>query len=124
MIYGAPAPEQESNTVTTAMMASGFATEDTDVRITKRERRSRTPPWRGHTLYIAWLPRGRPVPGDERRRREWSMNIEDRRRENRRRRVVRVNEERRRGEGRRKADEYHRRIRIIRECLFCESVGA
>jgi hypothetical protein len=49
MIYGAPAPEQESNTVTTAMMASGFAMEDTDVRITTPERRSRTPPWRGNT---------------------------------------------------------------------------
>jgi hypothetical protein len=51
------------------------------------------------------------------------MNIEERRRKDRRRRIVRVSEERRRGEGRRKADEYHRRIRIIRECLFvlCES---
>ena len=51
------------------------------------------------------------------------MNNEDRRREDRRRRVVRVNEERRRGEGRRKADEYHRRIRIIRECLFVRALG-
>jgi hypothetical protein len=51
------------------------------------------------------------------------MNIEDRRRQDRRRRIVRVNEERRRGEGRRKADEYHRRIRIIRECLFVRALG-
>ena len=51
------------------------------------------------------------------------MNIEDRRREDRRRRFVRVNEERRHGEGRRKADEYHRRIRIIRECLFVRALG-
>jgi biotin operon repressor len=51
------------------------------------------------------------------------MNIEDRRRKDRRRRFVRVNEERRHGEGRRKADEYHRRIRIIRECLFVRALG-
>jgi biotin operon repressor len=51
------------------------------------------------------------------------MNIEDRRREDRRRRFVLVNDERRLGEGRRKADEYHRRIRIIRECLFVRALG-
>jgi hypothetical protein len=51
------------------------------------------------------------------------MNIEDRRRQDRRRRFVRVNEERRHGEGRRKADEYRRRIRIIRECLFIRALG-
>jgi hypothetical protein len=51
------------------------------------------------------------------------MNIEERRREDRRRRVVPVSEERRRGEGRRKADEYHRRVRIIRECLFVRALG-
>ena len=51
------------------------------------------------------------------------MNIEERRREDRRRRVVPVSEERRRGEGRRKADEYHRRIRIIRECLLVRALG-
>jgi uncharacterized protein (TIGR04222 family) len=51
------------------------------------------------------------------------MNIEDRRRKDRRRQFVRVNEERRYGEGRRKADEYHRRIRIIRECLFVRALG-
>ena len=56
-------------------------------------------------------------------RREWSTNIEDRRRQDRRRHSVRVNEERRRGEGRRKADEYRRRIRIIRECLFVRALG-
>ena len=51
------------------------------------------------------------------------MSIEDRRRGDRRRRSVPVNEERRRGEGRRKADEYHRRMRIIRECLFVRALG-
>jgi hypothetical protein len=51
------------------------------------------------------------------------MNIEDRRRQDRRRRSVPVNEERRRGEGRRKADENHRRIRIIRECLIVRALG-
>jgi hypothetical protein len=51
------------------------------------------------------------------------MSIEDRRRGDRRRQSVRVNEERRRGEGRRKADEYRRRIRIIRECLFVRALG-
>jgi hypothetical protein len=51
------------------------------------------------------------------------MNIEDRRREDRRRRFVRVNEERRHGQGRRKADEYRRRIRIIRECLLVRALG-
>ena len=51
------------------------------------------------------------------------MNIEERRREDRRRRVVPVSEERRRGEGRRKADEYRRHIRIIRECLFVRALG-
>jgi GNAT superfamily N-acetyltransferase len=51
------------------------------------------------------------------------MNIEDRRRKDRRRRFVRVNEERRHGEGRREADEYRRRIRIIRECLLVRALG-
>jgi hypothetical protein len=51
------------------------------------------------------------------------MNIEDRRREDRRRRFVPVSEERRRGEDRRKTDEYHRRIRIIRECLVMRALG-
>jgi hypothetical protein len=51
------------------------------------------------------------------------MNNEDRRREDRRRQFVRVNGERRHGEGRRKADEYHRRIRIIRECLLVRALG-
>jgi biotin operon repressor len=51
------------------------------------------------------------------------MNIEDRRRKDRRRRFVRVNEERRHGEGRRNADEYHRRVRIIRECLIVRALG-
>jgi hypothetical protein len=51
------------------------------------------------------------------------MNTGDRRRQDRRRQFVRVNEERRHGEGRRKADEYHRRIRIIRECLFVRALG-
>jgi hypothetical protein len=32
MIYGAPAAEQESNTLTTAVMASRFATEDSGQR--------------------------------------------------------------------------------------------
>jgi hypothetical protein len=40
MIYGAPAGAQESNTITTAVMASRFATEDSDVRITTTARRS------------------------------------------------------------------------------------
>jgi biotin operon repressor len=51
------------------------------------------------------------------------MNNEDRRREDRRRQFVPVDEERRRGVGRRKADEFHRRIRIIRECLFVRALG-
>ena len=51
------------------------------------------------------------------------MNNEDRRRKDRRRRLVPVNDERRRGERRRKADEYDRRIRIIRECLLVRALG-
>ncbi len=51
------------------------------------------------------------------------MNSEDRRRVDRRRRFVRVNEERRHGERRREADEYDRRIRIIRECLLVRALG-
>ena len=51
------------------------------------------------------------------------MNIEDRRRKGRRRRFVPDNEERRHGGGRREADEYHRRIRIIRECLLVRELG-